>query len=107
MSDPISQKPWATVCDKYGNPSGELVGNREGLSRLRDLIGVAIENGQAKVGPDLGLDFQLVRISSIHPKSAPAKLKEKIVRIGCFVAVFILAILVVVGGIKVFQFLSR
>jgi hypothetical protein len=105
MSHLLSSKPWVTTCDKYGDLSGELAGNPEGLRRLRDLIDEALAKGSVEIPRDAGFDFCSITVQSKHPEEAPSEetTKQKFAKFGCLSVLAILGLLAVAGGVKVFE----
>lgn len=109
MKEPLSSKPWATTGDRYGDPSGELAGNPDGLRRLRDLIDEALEKGSVEITPDAGFDFRAIRVHDKHPEEdGPVETRgQKAIKYGCLSLIALIGLLAVVGGIKVFEILSK
>jgi hypothetical protein len=109
MSASESPKPWATAYDWHGEPSGVLMGDTEGLRRLRDLIDEALERGRASVGPNLEFDFSAIEISTSRPQETESHsaLKEGLVKFGCLAFLVCVTGLIVVGAFRVMQLLTR
>lgn len=106
MTENEQQKPWATTFDKYGDPTGELVGSTEGLRRLRGLIDEALAKGEVSLEPGAGFDFEKIRVSSKHSKEeaeareTPARTFSKF---GCLAIIVILGLIALLGLIKGFE----
>ncbi len=108
MNEPLSSKPWVTIYDKWGDPTGEIAGSPEGLRRLRELIDEALVNGSVEIAPDVGFDFRSIKVSEkLENTPSIETTKQKFSNFGCLAALAILGLLVFMGGIKAFEIISR
>ena len=109
MSEPLSSKPWATTCDAYGDPSGELAGNADGLRLLRDLIDEALVKGEVILVKDAGFDFQAIKVQPLHPeeKKRVETPQQKFLKYGCLSVFVILGILVIAGIFQVIGMIAK
>ena len=90
-----SDKPWATASGPGEEYEDMLIGNREGLTKLKAAIEKAIAEGSVDVD-DAGIEFNAIRVVDEDPRKTSSKSSQ---------ALFVLAligilVLVVLGFIK-------
>jgi len=106
MSDDEQKKVWVTAYDRYGDPTGELVGSAEGFRHLRGFIDEALEKGEVTLPPKAGFDFLKIRVTSKDPKEeaeareTPARTFSKF---GCLAVIVILGLIALLGLVKGFE----
>jgi hypothetical protein len=78
MSDTENQsRPWVADGDQWVEHEDTLIGNREGLTRLRDHIDAAIQSGSSEVS-EPGIQFEGVRVVETDPRGQGSWIADKI-----------------------------
>ena len=102
------EKLWVAVYDRYGDPEGNIKGNREGLLELKKRIDQALESGEG-LCEELVCDFNSVQISEENPIGALEEdtMKDRAMMFGCLgLAVICLAIFIF-GLISIWKLLNQ
>ena len=108
MNQDEDSKAWVNIYDEYGDATGTIAGNKEGLEILKSKIDQAIQYGSAQGKPDLECDFLDVRVEV--SKNKEEKTKEsfinKIVGFGCLLLIITVMAVFLVGLSSIYDFLT-
>ena len=106
-NESADEKPWVAVYDRYGDPEGNIKGNREGLIELRKRIDQAIESGEG-LCEDLVCDFNSVKVCEENPIGTlePDTMKDKAMMYGCLGGAVICASIFIFGLVKIWEALN-
>ncbi|MDQ8205788.1 hypothetical protein [Pelagicoccus sp. SDUM812003] len=107
MSETEKPKAWVTIYDEYGDRSGTLSGNKEGLEILKKKIDEAIEKGDVGTEPELDSDFLEVRFEE-NRKELDEKetTKDQVFKYGCLALGLVLLIVFGFGIKGIYDLLS-
>ena len=91
--------PWVVDGDRWAEYEDQLIGNVEGLARLRDHIDTAIQTGSAQV-VEPGLEWSSVRVVERNPQHRDMSWlgdKLRLLATACF---YLLGFASLVSGVK-------
>lgn len=98
---------WVTIHDKYGDPSTELAGSKEGLIHLRDTIDRAVIEGEATTDQEISFFFERVKVMSSPPKLEKEGIRGRIEKYALFTVLVGILGLLGLGLLKFVELLAR
>jgi len=109
MEQPPRKSKWVSVYDRYGDASGELTGNREGLLALRALIDAALANSEARKPEDVDFDFLGVKVTEMPPEDIPDphETRNKFMGIGCVALLILVLVSASIGAWATIKWLQH
>lgn len=102
MSTP---KPWISIYDQYGDPTGEIRGNKEGLQALKNVIDATLKDGECRIPTDLQADFESVQLSDGEPKAHTQDEPNPITKFGCLALASVVIFVFLLGVYRLYEIL--